>query len=374
VRAPIIEPSAPNDYSKAETWLCRPGREDACTVDLTSTAIAADGKLRREPFKSRAEPAIDCFYVYPTVSRDPTNNSDMDPGPEERVVIQQQLARFGGSCRLYAPMYRQMSLVGLQALLSGSMSMHAFEAGRGYEDVVDAWKYYVEHDNDNRGFVLIGHSQGASILEQLVLREVEGTPLQARMLSAMMIGTTITVPKKGRDVGGSFETVPLCRKPGQIGCIISYASFRANAPPTEKSLFGRAEDPTMRAACTNPAALAGGKGELRAYLASQRTELGATVADMAWATPRPTIETPFVTLPGLLSAQCVDNEHGSYLEIKINANPADARTDDIPGDIVFGGQVQSDWGLHLIDINLAMGNLLDIVAAQTKAFLAKKKT
>ena len=373
-RPPILEPGAPNDYSDPQTWLCRPGHSDACSVDLTSTAVAADGKVQIEPFKSRGEPQIDCFYVYPTVSRDPTPNSDMNPGPEERSAIQQQLARFGGSCRLFVPIYRQMSLVGLRALLGSTMTMHSFEAGRGYEDVVDAWKYYVQHDNRNRGFVLIGHSQGAAILEQMILREIEGTPLQARMLSAMLIGTTISVPKDGRDVGGSFETIPLCRKASQLGCVISYASFRANVPPTPESLFAKAEDLRMRAACTNPAALAGGKGELRAYLAGKRAELGATVPETAWATPRPTIETPFVTVPGLLSAQCVENEHGSYLEIKINANPADARTDDIPGDIVVNGQVQPGWGLHLIDMNLAMGNLIDIVAAQTKAYLAKKKT
>jgi len=34
--------------------------------------------------------------------------------------------------------------------------------------------------------------------------------------------------------------------------------------------------------------------------------------------------------------------------------------------------VLSNWGLHLVDVNLAMGNLLDIVAQQGKAFAAKK--
>ncbi len=38
--------AAKNDYGSPDTWLCRPGRaNDACAVDLTSTVVAADGRL-----------------------------------------------------------------------------------------------------------------------------------------------------------------------------------------------------------------------------------------------------------------------------------------------------------------------------------------
>jgi hypothetical protein len=40
--------------------------------------------------------------------------------------------------------------------------------------------------------------------------------------------------------------------------------------------------------------------------------------------------------------------------------------------MMAGGQVNASWGMHLIDANLAMGNLVDIVGAETKAYLAKK--
>ena len=46
------------------------------------------------------------------------------------------------------------------------------------------------------------------------------------------------------------------------------------------------------------------------------------------------------------------------------------RDSDIVGDVVVNGQVLADWGLHLIDVNLTMGNLLDIVGRQSKAYLA----
>jgi hypothetical protein len=42
-------------------------------------------------------------------------------------------------------------------------------------------------------------------------------------------------------------------------------------------------------------------------------------------------------------------------------------------DVVVNGQVQADWGLHLIDVNLAIGNLIEIAGQQAKAFLARQK-
>ena len=70
-----------NDYSDPDTWLCRPGRDDECAVDLATTVVEANGTLTREEFSPATDPPIDCFYVYPTVSNDPTGNSDMERGP-----------------------------------------------------------------------------------------------------------------------------------------------------------------------------------------------------------------------------------------------------------------------------------------------------
>src|SRR5262245_25700913 len=80
-------PAARNDYSQDATWLCRPGRQDACAVDLSTTIVAANGKFTHEAFKANPKAQIDCFYVYPTVSFDTTPNSDMNAGPEELSVI-----------------------------------------------------------------------------------------------------------------------------------------------------------------------------------------------------------------------------------------------------------------------------------------------
>jgi hypothetical protein len=132
--------------------------------------------------------------------------------------------------------------------------------------------------------------------------------------------------------------------------------------------------PGMRAACANPAALGGGAGALDAYLS---TDLVTVISDAAprraWTRPPQPIRTPFVRVPGLLSAECVANEHGAYLAVSVHATPGGARVDDIAGDVIVGGKAQPEWGLHLIDANLAMGNLIAIVAEETKAYLAKAR-
>ena len=245
-----------------------------------------------------------------------------------------------------------------------------FDVALGYQDVVDAWNYYLEHDNHNRGVVLIGHSQGSGVLARLIANEIEGQPIQANIISALLTGSRVAVPA-GAVVGGQFEEMPLCESAIQTGCIITFASFRETIPPPADSRFGRVEGEGMVAACTNPAALEGGSGELHAYMSAGRSGVSTSSnAPLPWTADGQPITTPFVSLPGLLSAECSANEFGTYLSVTVHGDPADSRTDDIAGDVVFNGEVQANWGLHLIDVNLTMGNLLAIVETQFTAWSA----
>ena len=384
VAAPAQGPVAvKNDYADGGNWLCRPGRQDACAVDLTTTVIAADGTLTREEWKADPNAAVDCFYVYPTVSADPTPNSDMNAGPEERRIVRSQFARFASHCRVYAPMYRQVSLMGLRAGVFGpidgsdllSRAGATRERAIAYNDVRDAWSYYLQHDNHGRGVVLIGHSQGSFLLAELIQHEIEGRPVQARLVSAILLGMSLPVPngKDGKDdVGGAFQHVPLCHAAGQIGCVVSYAAFRSTVPPPPNTLFGRVAGNNMIAACTNPAAVSGGRSELHAYFDAVGHPFTSSAAPVAWTTAPKPMDTPFVSVPGLLEARCVSNDHGSYLEVTVRGDPTDPRADDIVGDMKTDGQVNAAWGLHLIDVNLTLGNLLDLVREQAAAYRVKK--
>jgi hypothetical protein len=355
----------PNDYADEKSWLCRPGRKgDACDVDLTTTVVAADGTLTRETWTANPKAPIDCFYVYPTVSTDPAAFSDMTADPAETNVIHQQFARFGSKCRTFAPMYRQLTLAGLRQRLSGGAI--SFDKGVWYDDVRDAWRSYVQRDNGGRGFVLIGHSQGAYILSELLKQEIDGKPIQKQLVGAYILGATFPVAK-GKDAGGAVQNIPLCRKPGQIGCVVNFSAFRSTLPPPANTLFGKAADPAQSGSCTNPATLGDGSAPLHAYLFATGRTIAMPGANTTWVAGK-TVDTPFVSVPGLLSARCTSNEHATYLEITVKGDPSDPRTDDIGGDLGAPGKPIPMWGLHLVDVNLVMGNLLANVEQQTRAY------
>jgi len=188
------------------------------------------------------------------------------------------------------------------------------------------------------------------------------------------MGTSLAVPD-GKDIGGDFKSMPLCRSPKDTGCAIAFASFRETSPPSANSRFGkpRTPGPGLVAACVNPANLAGGAGELHAYLASGSHQIAAGAAPAPeWAKGK-TIDTPFVSLPGMLSAKCASTDGFNYLAIHITPDPTGGRTGDINGDVVVGGHVMSDWGLHLIDANLNMGNLVTLVREEGRVWAQAHK-
>lgn len=115
--------------------------------------------------------------------------------------------------------------------------------------------------------------------------------------------------------------------------------------------------------------LTGGNGLLRPYFTT-RASAGAGFATTDWARGK-TIDTRFVSTPGLISAECASAGGSNYLAITVHGDPADARTDTIAGDVTILGVVQKDWGLHLIDMNLAMGDLVDIAGQESQAWTSK---
>ena len=170
-------------------------------------------------------------------------------------------------------------------------------------------------------------------------------------------------------VGGDFKSMPLCRHANQTGCVVTYNSFRADEPPGEKSFLGAKRNDGLLNACNNPAALQGGSAPLDAYLETEwKVGAGAPSPQAPWTDPEKPVETPYVKVPGLLSGECKSDQHGDYLAITVHADPEDARVDDIKGDVEPAGERLSEWGLHIIDMELAMGDLIKLVKKQSAAW------
>lgn len=359
-QAPAGPPlAAAPDYRQEAAWLCLPGRADACGRPLATTALNASGYGSTGQVLPDRDAKVDCFYVYPTVSRDPGINSDLVPGLEENATAAVQLARFGTVCKTYAPLYRQITGAGLGRAFAGQDVRPNFATA--YEDVLAAWKDFLGRRNQGRRFVLIGHSQGAIHLLKLLQEEIEGKPAAKRLLSAILLGWAVEVPE-GRLVGGSLKSTPLCTRAGQTGCVLTYMTFRASAPPPADAFLGRAAKPGMTAGCTNPAALRGGRAKLDSYWFTMAPpQPGA--APVTWSS-QGNPPTPFLRTEGLLTAECRHDGQAGWLAVTENADPQDARTDRIPGDVYMAGKLNPGWGLHLVDMNVAKGDLIRLVEAQ----------
>ena len=343
------------DYSKPANWLCLPGLGDACSVSLKSTELLPSGYGKQSVSGANLDAAVDCFIVYPTVSRDPGMNSDLKPGDgEERASIITQFARFASACRTYAPMYRSMTLGAVTAAATGADVSGPARIALG--DVRAAWKTYLAKYNDGRPFVLIGHSQGSLMLQQLLALDIDGKPVAKRMKLAIIPGFNVMVPQ-GKLVGGTFKTTPVCSKPGQTGCVISYVSYREKNMPPAGALFGIAAKPGMTVACVNPAKPgATGWVPLDSYFYA-RSSLAVPGGPIMWSSEGPP-PTPFVRTAGLVSARCVNDGPRGYLSIRTNADPNDKRTDRIGGEVGALGFFLPGWGMHMIDINHSQGDLV----------------
>ena len=347
----IVAPYTSEIYSDPAHWTCRPDMTDTCDDDTSVTMINADGTTEVATFTPDPDAPVDCFYAYPTSSDDLTMNSDLIAGREKEVAYQ-QAARLSSVCRMFAPTYRSVTLAGLFNPPAGVDRASAWMIP--FEDVKDAWNHYLANDNQGRGVILLGHSQGTGHIIRLLKEVVDPSEAQRSVLiSAIMLGGAVAVPE-GEDIGAAMQNIPLCRSNEQTGCIITYASFRDTAPPPANAYFGRPGgmgQPSPEgemAGCTNPAALSGGMGVLKSAFVT---------ADWAFTDPALTasITTPFMGFPDLLEAECVYANGFSYLEVHTNADPTDARADSFKGDL------SPEWGTHAVDWEIASLNILDVV-------------
>ncbi|HYU38475.1 MAG TPA: DUF3089 domain-containing protein [Acidimicrobiia bacterium] len=353
--------AAPAQQSSSTVWLCRPGlANNPCENDLTTTVVQPDGTqkvVRADPAK---RPPVDCFYVYPSVSAQPTVNANLNVDPELTAVAEYQASRFSQTCRVFAPVYPQLTVVA-----TSSAGEQAAEArATAYQGVLSAWRDYLAHDNKGRGVVFIGHSQGAGMLTQLLSSEIDPNPkLRRRLVSALLLGGNVTVAA-GRDSGGDFQNIRACHRREQTGCVVAYSTF--DQPPPPNSLFGRVgggvsartgEGAGLDVLCVNPAAPGGGNGALDAY---RRTTpipgpIGGVVGQL------PSAATPWVRYPNLYTAKCESANGATWLQVTDVGGSTDQR-------LRFQYPLGPAWGLHLADVNIALGNLVDLVRKQAAAY------
>jgi hypothetical protein len=350
----LAVPAAASAKDKTK-WLCQPGQKnDPCKVDLTTTRLNTDGSSTTEHARNAKNPRIDCFYVYPTVSDQQTINANLKIDPEIRSIAIYQAARFSQSCRVWAPVYHQLTLVGI----SDRSKITPAARAKAYKSVLSAWREYLAKHNHGRGFVLLGHSQGSFILRQLIADEIDKKPkLRNRLVSAILPGGDVTV-RKGRGIGGDFKHVHACTATNDLECVVAYSSF-GETPPADSS-FGRLTGNAAKrfqVLCTNPAALGGGTGTMQTYVPTAPFPGTIGLGVRIFMGELPDVPSPWLRPPGHYDSRCASSGGTHYLKVTA-----------LDGARELTPTPDATWGFHLGDMNLPLGNLTTLVRKQAAAY------
>ena len=340
--------AAPAGVPHWNAWICFPGRLDPCQIPPTATVISQTGKKTVVPLPATKSPKIDCFYLYPTVSNEHRGNSNLVVQWAEAGVAIEQAAQFARVCKVYAPMYRQVTTYGNGNPYHGDYSLE-------YKDALAAWKDYLAHYNHGRGVVLIGHSEGSFLFKQLIAKEIEGTPDQKLLVSAILLGGDVEV-QDGSTTGGSFKHVPACSSPTQTSCVVAYSSWSHTPPASASFQSAGASDHVL---CVNPAS----PGSTAAipvtplypnFAPEGLAPFLKSVSHIVWD-----------ELPNLYTARCVQQGKRAWLLISRIRHPGDPRP-------AVQQVLSPDWGLHAADVNVALANLVELVSSQGRAWLAHR--
>jgi hypothetical protein len=351
---------APASANAKVVWLCKPGqRANPCEPSLTTTLFSPSGqRVGVEHTRRPARPKADCFYVYPTVSDQQRPQATRVVDDVLRSVALYQAARYSRDCRVFAPVYRQITIQGLAQPQTVTPAMEA----AAYGDVVEAWRTYLRRFNKGRGVVLISHSQGTFVLRRLIRDEIDPKrAVRRRLVTAVLMGGNVAV-KKGSDRGGDFKNLRACRRPRQVGCIMAFSSFNAPVPPnalfgrnTDPTLFGQTIDPALEVLCTNPAALGGGSGRITPVYPTKPfapSVIGTLANSATQGLPKP--KTLWSAFPRGYRARCSHADGASVLQISpVGSSP-----------LTITPTPDATWGTHLADGSVALGTLVDLVRRQ----------
>jgi Protein of unknown function (DUF3089) len=263
-----------NSQGPGLVWLCQPGQAHAtnpCDYSLTATAVTPGGTLEpaRWP-RSAIASRFDCFYIHPTDSTVSAPNTGTAITKSELVVAVEQAAPLSQVCQVWAPSYDSQTWRSVEEGLSGDEAVMRSTFTVAYEGVLSDWNWFLAH-TDGKPVVLVGDSQGAAVLIHLISADLDHEPSAlGRLLAAVLVGGNLQVPT-AKTVGATFTNVPLCTSGTMTGCAIAFSSYPSQPPVG--SVFGRpgqgvslqsgqAAKAGQQVACVNPAALAGGTGDL----------------------------------------------------------------------------------------------------------------
>lgn len=318
-----IPPRAP-DYADDACWSALPGRQDAGDA-------LPEGVEGVDPLSAPA----DVFYIHPTsyVGKrwnapidDPDLNADTD-----RVATGIQAPAFNGCCAIYAPRYRQANGTAfIEPSADGELAI-----ALAWDDVQRAFSAFNERRGADRPLVIAAHSQGSVLAERLLYEVIAGSPLQEKLVVAVLPGGSLTAE------GLRERGLASCEAADDFGCVVAW---NARGPNFEPNLFALRRPDTRELLCTNPLSW---RPDGKSAAASEN--LGAVFLEDEDTSPR----------PGFADARCVG---GRLVVTEIGRAPRDLPSKIL--DYVIGPE-----NYHPIEYQMYFMNLRASVDARVDAFV-----
>jgi hypothetical protein len=303
------------DYSDLNYWAASPFKYDP------SDNVPKDFKGKTK------DSAADVFFIYPTTYTDkqmPNGwNADIDDEAinkkTDNSTILYQASIFNKYCRVFAPRYRQANI---EAFYSDDKQKTDVAFDTAYEDVRNAFEYYLEYYNHGQPIIIASHSQGTLHAGRLLKEFFENKPLQKQLVCAYIIGLPVFT--------NYFSQLAPCRDSTATGCFVNWRTFEEGyeTPHIQKE--------TLKAYVINPLTW-----RMDTALAPASLNKGGVLRDFD------------KVIPGLVNAQI----HGNVLWV---SKPK-----------FFGNIFLKTKNYHIADYNLFYENIRENVGTRIRSFLKK---
>lgn len=333
------QPLETNAYQDPAMWLSRPG---IGLDDAARWQPAMRGEGRQLPDGDEPTQDFAVFFVHPTSYLDSAQwNAPLDDEQSQRIAriyVRGMASPFNQASEIWAPRYRQATFGAF--LTDSAEAQQAIDAA--YDDVKQAFDFFIASVDEDVPIVLAGHSQGTLHLLRLLREELANKPLAGRVAAIYAVGWPISVEHDLPALG-----FPACATPSQAGCIMSWSTFAEPADPSSviQAYSGslgfdgemRGDTPIL---CTNP--LTGGIGGE----ASAEANLGTLIPNADYTSGE--------LVPGAVPARC--SERGLLLI----GDPPEIGSAVLPGN-----------NYHVYDIPLFWENVKQDVANRVEAWAAR---
>ena len=169
----------------------------------------------------------DVFYIYPTLIDSKNQrewNSDIwDEDIRNDVInrpVKYQASAWLDAGNLYVPYYRQahIRVFNDKFRVDGDKALNL-----AYDDIKEAFTYYLENFNNDKPFIIASHSQGTVHAKRLIAEFIDGKELQKKLIAAYLVGIKVFEDE--------FKNIKPMNSANETGGFVTWNTFKFNKYP-----------------------------------------------------------------------------------------------------------------------------------------------